>query len=142
MKNNPLRVTIHIDGGARGNPGPAAAAIIISDTDDGAALIEKGFFLGTATNNVAEYKSLLAGLEAAASLAAAEVDVCSDSQLLVRQITGEYRVKNAGLRPLFAEALKRKAQFAGFTIRHIRRDQNKLADRLVNMAIDAQADIE
>ena len=104
MSRNPLHVVIHIDGGSRGNPGPAGAGVAIRDKADNSILYKGGVFLGNATNNVAEYSGLLAGLNAARDLNADRVELFSDSQLLVRQMTGEYRVKNAGLKPLHRRA--------------------------------------
>jgi len=136
-----LRVTGYIDGGARGNPGPAAAGVVLR-ADDGTILHAGGYYLGRATNNVAEYKGLLHALEAAAALEADELEIVSDSELLVRQLNGQYRVKNAGLRPLFDEAKKLAGRFARFSIRHVRREDNKDADGLVNQAIDARKNVE
>lgn len=136
------RVTIHTDGGARGNPGPAAAAFVIRDAADGKTLLEGGVFLGEATNNVAEYRGLIAGLQAAQKIGATSVEVISDSELLVQQMTGAYRVKNAGLRPLYETAVQLRETFKRFSIRHVRREQNKDADRLVNEAIDRRQNVE
>lgn len=135
-------VRIHVDGGARGNPGPAGAGIVISTADDGTVLYQAGLFLGIATNNVAEYKGLLAGLRAAAKLGASQVEAFSDSELIVRQLNGQYRVKNAGLRPLYEQVLQLQGQFDRFSIRHVRREQNKEADRLVNQALDLRRNVE
>jgi ribonuclease HI len=142
MDGRPLRVTAYIDGGARGNPGPAGAGVVIVDRADGAALYEGGLYLGRATNNVAEYRGLLAALAAAAVLRAEEVEVVSDSQLLVRQMTGEYRVKNAGLQPLHRRAQELAKGFARCGFRHVRREDNVRADELVNMAIDQRRNVE
>ncbi len=139
---NPLRVIVNIDGGARGNPGPAAAGVVVRAADDGTILHEAGIFLGQATNNVAEYSALLAALEAVAELGADEAEVLSDSELLVRQMTGEYRVKNHGLKPLFEKAQFLVARLEHFAIRHIRREENKDADRLVNKAINVRRNVE
>jgi len=137
----PFRVTVYIDGGARGNPGPAGAGVFVRGADDGEALYEGGLFLGRATNNVAEYSGLLAGLEAAVALGAEEVEVVSDSQLLVRQMTGEYRVKNEGLKPLYRKACRLAERFRTCAFRHVRREQNTYADRLVNLAIDQRRNV-
>ena len=142
MSAKSLRVTVYIDGGARGNPGPAGAGVVVLDRSDGMALYEGGLFLGRATNNVAEYKGLLAGLRAAASLGARDVDIVSDSQLLVRQMTGEYRVRNAGLRPLHRRAQELAQGFERCTFRHVRREDNTRADGLVNQAIDQKRNVE
>jgi ribonuclease HI len=135
-----LHVTIHIDGGSRGNPGPAAAGVVIT-ADDGTVLHEAGLFLGRATNNVAEYSGLLGGLKAAGKLGAREVDIVSDSELLVRQMNGQYRVKNAGLAPLFQEAQQLARAFARCTYRHVRREENVQADGLVNQALDRKKSV-
>jgi len=136
-----LSVTINIDGGARGNPGPAAAGVVIRSSDDGTVLHEAGIYLGRATNNVAEYSALVAALEAAARLGVGQAEVVSDSELLVRQMTGVYRVKNEGLRPLFEQAQTLAGKLSKFTIRHVRREQNKDADRLVNQALNTKANV-
>jgi len=136
-----LRVTIHIDGGSRGNPGPAAAGVVVSCTDDGTVLHQAGIFLGRATNNVAEYSALIAGLQAARKLGAGRAEVFSDSQLMVRQMNGRYRVKNEGLKPLYAKAKSLAEGFGEFSIAHVSRDRNKQADRLVNMALDSKRNV-
>jgi probable phosphoglycerate mutase len=136
-----LRVTLNIDGGARGNPGPAGAAFVIRAADDGAVLRQRGIFLGRQTNNVAEYRALLAGLEAAAELGASQVEVVSDSELLVRQMNGRYRVRNEDLKKLFDEALALQGKFSACTYRHVRREQNAPADRLVNQAINLKRNV-
>ncbi len=137
-----LRVVVHIDGGARGNPGPAGAGVVVTDADDGQALYEGGIYIGRATNNVAEYRGLLEGLKVAAALGAAEVEVVSDSQLLVRQMTGQYRVRNAGLQPLFRQARELAEGVERCRFRHVRREENTRADALVNRAIDARRNVE
>ncbi len=139
---NRLRVTINIDGGARGNPGPAAAGVIVRCCDDGTVLHQAGVFLGRTTNNVAEYNALLVGLRAAENLGAAEVSCLSDSELLVKQIKGEYRVRNDKLRGLYEEALLLQQKFQRFSIRHVGREQNKEADQLVNLAINLRRNVE
>jgi ribonuclease HI len=141
MSDKPLRVIVHIDGGARGNPGPAAAGVVVTCADGGEVLHEAGFFLGRATNNVAEYRGLLEGLRLAGELRAEEVQVVSDSQLLVFQMTGQYRVKNEGLKPLHREANELAAQFRKCSYRHVPREENVLADRLVNQAINQQRNV-
>ena len=135
-----MRLTIHIDGGSRGNPGPAASGIVIT-AEDGTILHKAGLFLGQATNNVAEYKGLVAGLHAAKRLGAGEVDVFSDSQLLVRQMNGEYRVKNENLKGLFRQAKTLAGGFERFTCRYVQREQNKQADSLVNQALDLEQNV-
>lgn len=137
-----MRVRIHIDGGASGNPGPAGAGVVITDADDGAVLHESGVFLGRATNNVAEYRGLLAGLETAGKLRVDEVEVLSDSQLLVRQMIGEYRVRNAALRPLFERAQRLAEQFSRCTFRHVPRAENTRADALARRAIRLRRNVE
>ncbi len=136
-----LSLIIHIDGGARGNPGPAAAGVVIQNAQNSQYLHEAGYFLGRTTNNVAEYQGLLHGLKNAADLGAESVQIHSDSELMVRQINGEYRVKSAHLRPLHDEAQSLLNHFAHWTIQHVCREQNKLADDLANRAIDAQNDV-
>lgn len=135
-----MTVKIHIDGGARGNPGPAAAGVVIT-APDGKVIYEAGLYIGQATNNVAEYHGLVSALKAALALNASQVDLYSDSELLVKQMLGEYRVKNAGLRPYYQQALALTRKFDRCDFAHVRRDQNNHADSLVNMAIDCQADI-
>ncbi len=130
-----LRVVIYTDGAARGNPGPAGAGVRIEGRD-GAALAEIAEYLGEATNNVAEYRALLLGLERARTLGAREVEVRSDSELLVRQMTGAYKVRNEGLRPLVARAHALAGAFASVDYVHVRREGNRDADRLANLAID------
>jgi len=142
MSGNSLGVTVHVDGGARGNPGPAGAGVVISDAADGGILYEAGLFLGHATNNVAEYKGMLHGLEMARMLKAREVEVVSDSELLVRQMIGQYKVKNAGLQPLYQRGKVLAAGFQKCRFRHVRREQNVLADALVNRAIDERKNVE
>jgi len=137
-----LRVTINVDGGAKGNPGPAAAGVVVSCADDGTVLHQAGIFLGRATNNVAEYSALLAGLQAALGLGAGQVEVLSDSELIVRQMNGEYRVRNDGLVPLHGKAKSLAEKFGRFKITHVSRDRNKQADRLVNLALKAGRNVE
>jgi ribonuclease HI len=136
-----MRLMLNIDGGSRGNPGPAAAGVVVR-AEDGTIVQELGLFIGHATNNVAEYRGLLAGLQAAKELGASEISVLSDSELLVRQMNGQYRVKNEGLRPLFEKAKVLVAQFGRFQIAHIRREYNKEADRLANRAMDLRRDVQ
>ena len=140
MGRGPQNVTVFIDGGARGNPGPAAAGVVIRSADDQTVLWEAGIFLGKATNNVAEYRALLAGLKAAANLAAAEVRIVSDSELLVRQMNGEYRVRSSRLKPLHRQAQDLQRSFQRCTFEHICREENTHADRLVNRALNARQD--
>ena len=131
----PRHWVLRCDGGARGNPGPAASAFVLCDPD-GRIIEECGEYLGAATNNVAEYRALLSGLAAAARHQATPLLVCLDAELVVRQMTGEYRVKNAGLKPLHAEASRRARAIAGITFRAVPRAENAAADRLVNEALD------
>ena len=132
-----LAVRVWIDGGSRGNPGQSAIGVVIEDAK-GEILETIGRPIGVATNNVAEYRALLAGLEKAAAMGATEVEVASDSELLVRQVLGQYKVKNEGLKPLHAQAQERARRFSRFRIRHIHREQNVRADALVNRALDEQ----
>ncbi len=133
----PQHVTLFADGGARNNPGPAAGAAVL--IDDGGAVIEEAFrYLGHATNNVAEWNGLLAGLEAAARLGVRDLTVRLDSELVVKQLLGEYRVKNAALQPLHRRALELLRGFHSVDIGHVPRKLNKLADALVNRVLDAQ----
>jgi ribonuclease H / adenosylcobalamin/alpha-ribazole phosphatase len=131
-----VKAKLSTDGGARGNPGPAAYGYVL-ETDDGTVLAAHGETIGTATNNVAEYRALIAGLEKALELHVGELEVVSDSELLVKQMRGEYRVKNAALRDLWdeASALARRLRSVSYTA--VRREHNELADRLVNEALDA-----
>lgn len=129
------KLVIYTDGAARGNPGPAGAGVRI-EGPDGAALAEIAEYLGETTNNVAEYRALLLGLERAQALGAREIEVRSDSELLVRQMTGAYKVRNEGLRPLVARAHALADAFTSVDYVHVRRESNRAADRLANLAID------
>jgi ribonuclease HI len=131
-----VRARLYTDGGARGNPGPAAYGYVL-EAEDGTVLAAKGAAIGTATNNVAEYSGLIAGLRKALDLHVREVEVVSDSELMVKQMRGEYRVKNDALRGLNVEASSLARQLARVEYRHVRRAHNELADRLVNEALDA-----
>ena len=130
------KLVVNVDGGARGNPGPAAVAAVAS-TPDGEIVGERGKRIGDATNNVAEYRAVVLGAELARELGATELELIGDSELIVRQIRGEYKVKQEHLRPLHASALKALMQFDRWSIRHVKREQNAEADRLVNEALDA-----
>jgi ribonuclease HI len=130
-----VKARLYTDGGARGNPGPAAAAYVL-ETEDGTVLDARGEAIGVATNNVAEYRALVAGLEKALELGVEEVDVVSDSELLVKQMNGDYRVKNAALIDLSLEAAQLARQIGRVRYRAVRRAENELADRLVNEALD------
>ena len=131
-----MKAQLFTDGGSRGNPGPAAFAYVL-EAEDGTVLAAYGEAMGVATNNVAEYRALVAGLEKAAELQVGEVEVVSDSELLVKQMTGEYRVKNEALRQLSIEAARLVRRVGSVSYRAVRREQNELADRLVNEALDA-----
>ena len=131
-----MKATIYTDGGARGNPGPAAFAYVL-ESDDGTVLAAHGETIGVATNNVAEYRALVAGLEKAAELGVDELEVVSDSELLVKQMRGEYKVKNETLRTLQSEAAELAAGLKRVSYTAVRRAHNELADRLVNEALDA-----
>jgi ribonuclease HI len=131
-----VRVVVHVDGGSRGNPGPAAAAAVIS-TPEGEVLDEASTVLGHATNNVAEYRGLLLGLERAKALGATEVDVVNDSELVARQVNGVYKVKHPDMRPLYLDAMGALRGFDRWSIRSVPRVENADADALVNQALDA-----
>jgi ribonuclease HI len=131
-----VRARLFTDGGARGNPGPAAAAYVL-ETEDGAVLEARGETIGVATNNVAEYRALVAGLARAVELGVDELEVVSDSELLVKQMTGEYRVKNAALVDLSLEAARLAREIGRVAYSAVRRTENELADSLVNEALDA-----
>jgi ribonuclease HI len=131
-----VKVTVHVDGGARGNPGPAAAAAVIS----GPVSDEASELLGVATNNVAEYRGLLLGLARARELGATEVEVINDSELVAKQVNGEYKVKHPDMKPLHAQAMRALGEFGDWSIRSVPRAQNADADALVNQALDAAAD--
>jgi ribonuclease HI len=133
-----MRFRAHIDGAARGNPGPAGAGVFV-DAEEGLPAEEHFEALGRATNNVAEYRALLLALRRAQERGASDVAISSDSLLLVEQMRGRFRVKAAHLQPLFAEALVRAKSFPRFSIRHVRREQNTEADRLANLGADASS---
>jgi ribonuclease HI len=131
-----VRVVVHVDGGARGNPGPAAGAAVIC-TPEGELLEEASTLLGVASNNVAEYRGLLLGLERARALGATEVEVVNDSELVAKQLNGIYKVKHPDMRPLHAQALAALRSFQSWSVRSVPRAQNSHADALVNAALDA-----
>jgi ribonuclease HI len=135
-----VRLTIYVDGGARGNPGPAGAGVVIRD-EAGRALFEAGYFLGRQTNNAAEYHALIRALERARRTGSQAVTIHSDSELLVRQLTGQYQVKSATLAPLFHQAQMLLLKTGRWTIRHVRREENQRADQLANLAMDARRDV-
>ena len=130
-----MKLVVNVDGGARGNPGPAAIGAVVRDAD-GAVLEERGERIGAATNNVAEYRALLLGIERARELGAGELELVGDSELIVRQVKGEYKVKDAALRELHGEVKRALRPFGSWSIRHVRRAENADADRLVNQALD------
>ena len=132
------KLVVNVDGGARGNPGPAAIGAVVQ-APDGEVLEERAERIGKATNNVAEYRALLLGIERAAALGASELELVGDSELIVRQVRGEYKVKDATLRELHAEVKRSLQGFEEWSIRHVRREQNAGADRLVNAALDGDA---
>ncbi|MCE9590424.1 MAG: ribonuclease HI family protein [Planctomycetes bacterium] len=132
--------TLNIDGGSRGNPGPAACGVVLRD-GDGKTVHEAGYFLGRTTNNVAEYSGLLRGLEAALAMGVKELSILSDSELMVRQITGDYRVKSPDLKPLYDDARRLLARLGAWKIGHVYREGNGRADELANRAMDAKADV-
>ncbi len=131
-----MKVVVHVDGGSRGNPGPAAAASVVS-TPSGEVLDEASELLGTYTNNVAEYRALLLGLRRARALGATEVEVVGDSELIAKQVRGLYKVKHAAMRPLHREAVSALGGFEAWKIRTVPRAQNADADALVNAALDS-----
>ena len=133
------RVTVNVDGGARGNPGPAAIGVVLRD-DDGELLAKVGEKIGEATNNVAEYRALLRGIELAKGHGADELELIGDSELVVRQVEGRYKVKNAGMKELHGEVVQALRGFDSWSIRHVRRAENADADRLVNEALDGVLD--
>ncbi len=131
-----MKARLFTDGGARGNPGPAAYGFVL-EAEDGTVLAAEGRAIGVATNNVAEYSGLVAGLRKALELHVPDVEVVSDSELLVKQMRGEYRVKNETLRTLFVEASTLARSLQSVEYRHVKRAHNELADQLVNEALDA-----
>jgi ribonuclease HI len=130
-----VKARLSTDGGARGNPGPAAIAAVVQGPG-GEVLEERGERIGHATNNVAEYKALLLGIELAAARGAPELELVGDSELVVKQVKGEYKVKDANMRKLHAEVKTALQGFERWSIRHVRREHNAEADRLVNEALD------
>ncbi|MBV9415957.1 MAG: ribonuclease HI family protein [Solirubrobacterales bacterium] len=130
-----MKLVLHVDGGARGNPGPAAIGVVISDPG-GEVLDEVAETIGAATNNVAEYRTVLRSLERARALGASEVEIVNDSELVARQLTGAYKVKHPALKPLYAEAIAALRGFNSWDVRSVPRAQNARADELVNEALD------
>ncbi len=129
------KLTVNVNGGSRGNPGPAAIAAVVRDAD-GEVLQEKGETIGRATNNVAEYRALLLGVELATALGADELELVGDSELIVRQVKGEYKVRDPALRELHTQVKQALEPFERWSIHHVRREQNAEADELVNDALD------
>ncbi len=141
MPQSTQQLVIYIDGGSRGNPGPAACAFVLKDKK-GKQLQAKAFFIGKATNNIAEYAAIIKALEAAKQFGAKEAAIYSDSELLVRQLDGRYKVKSENIAPLFQQAMDLLNDFEKWEIKHIPREKNKQADKLVNEALDLKKDIE
>lgn len=135
MSDPPGQVVANFDGGSRGNPGQAAIAAVVAGPD-GSVLGTRGESIGVATNNVAEYRALLLAIELVRELGADAVEFVGDSELIVRQVRGEYRVKDAGLRPLHAQATQALAGLSAWSIRAVRREENAAADALVNETLD------
>ena len=133
-----MRVVVHVDGGARGNPGPAAIAAVVADPE-GQVLDEVAETIGQATNNVAEYRAVLLGIERARALGATELELVNDSQLVERQLAGRYKVKHPAMRPLHLDATAALRDFERWSIRSVPREENAQADALVNQALDAAA---
>jgi ribonuclease HI len=131
------KLTVNVDGGARGNPGPAAIGAVVRGPD-GEVLEERGERIGRATNNVAEYRALLLGIELAAAHGATELELVGDSELIVRQVEGRYKVKDATMKELHGQVKAALAEFDNWSIRHVRRESNADADRLVNAALDGE----
>ncbi len=132
------RVIVEADGGSRGNPGPAAYGALVRDADTGEVIAERGESIGVATNNVAEYRGLLLGLERARALGATEVEVINDSELIAHQVNGRYKVKHPDMKPLHAAALAALRDFERWSVRPVPRAQNADADALVNQALDGE----
>jgi ribonuclease HI len=132
-----VKVVVHVDGGSRGNPGPAAAAAVAYGPD-GELLDEAAETIGRATNNVAEYRGLLLGIERAKALGATEVELVNDSELVAHQVNGRYKVKHPDMKPLHAQAVDALRDFERWSLRPVRRERNAAADALVNQALDAQ----
>ena len=130
-----LKLVVHVDGGARGNPGPAAIGVVVSDARGG-VIDEVAERIGTATNNVAEYKAVLLGVARAAELGASEVELVNDSELVARQLAGTYKVKHPSMKPLYDQAIAALRRFDSWRIRTVPRAQNARADELVNEALD------
>lgn len=136
----PAAFVLRTDGGARGNPGPAGAGFVLEDPA-GLVVAAAGRYIGETTNNVAEYEALLWGLRTALAQGVREIQVYSDSQLVVRQLNGQYRVKHENMKPLFVEAMQLLRRFGAWRADHVERAANSAADALVNEAIDARAEV-
>jgi ribonuclease HI len=134
-----MRVLVHVDGGARGNPGPAAIGVVIADADGGEVLDELAEPIGVATNNVAEYTAVLRAIERSRELGASEIEIVGDSELVAKQLTGAYKVKHPSMKPLYLEAIGGLRTFDRWRIRTVPRAQNARADELVNAALDGTA---
>ena len=133
-------ITVNFDGGSRGNPGPAGIGVVLA-AEDGTPLVTRGKFIGVATNNVAEYMALLFGLRQAAKLGASKILIRGDSELVIRQMRGEYRVKNEALKDLYTQATRLADEFESVRYEHNLRERNSLADRLANLAMDRKTDV-
>ena len=133
-----MKVVVNVDGGARGNPGPAAIGVVVSDPD-GTVIDEVAERIGVATNNVAEYRAVIKGIERAQALGAGELELIGDSELVARQLTGAYKVKHPSMKPLHAQALAALGRFDSWRIRTVPRAQNARADELVNASLDTGA---
>ncbi len=134
----PKRLVINTDGGSRGNPGPAAIGVFIKDADSSEVVFEHGGYIGETTNNIAEYKALLKAVETARDMGAVEIQVNMDSELIVRQMLGQYKIKQPALQELAGQVVKILKSFKKYSFTHVRREFNKEADALVNQALDAQ----
>ncbi len=131
---------VNSDGGARGNPGPAGIGVVVR-APDGSVAASGGAYIGETTNNIAEYRALLWGLAIAADLGASDVLVRADSELVVKQLNGAYRVKNEGLKPLFVQAQESRRRFGRVVFEHVRREDNAEADALANEAMDGRCEV-
>lgn len=139
--SDPVRLTVHLDGGSRGNPGPAGVGVVVS-ADDGTPVLERGYFLGTTTNNVAEYTGLIRGAELVQTLNPTHVTFVSDSLLLVNQINGAWKIKTPHIRELHTQAKAALSQLPAWEATHVKREFNIRADEMANAAMDAKADVE
>ncbi|MCH9021480.1 MAG: ribonuclease HI family protein [Planctomycetes bacterium] len=135
-----MQLIIRTDGGSRGNPGPAAIGIVI-ENQTGCSLFEAGYFIGDTTNNVAEYRAILKGLEEAQRLKGSILTIYCDSQLVVRQLIGQYRVKNPAMKTFHQQAMAQLKHFKSVTFHHVSREENEAADALVNRALNLRTDV-